>query len=68
VYAVSVIMANWPVNQCVFAVQTFFRIKSILQTGIIFRPESEVLMPGEIPQRDTILHMMNDQYEEFYIL
>jgi len=53
--AVSVAMAHWNVEHCVFAVEQFFRNSDSVVTVRLFGRKFNVEHRGAIPDRNTIL-------------
>ena len=54
--AVSVAMAHWNIEHCVFAVQQIFRnIDSVVTVQRLFRRKFNVVRRGAIPDRNIIL-------------
>jgi len=53
--AVSIAMAHWNVEHCVFAIEQFFRNSDSIITVRLFRQKFNVVRRGAIPDRNTML-------------
>lgn len=60
VFAIYEAMAHFPLNQRIFAVQTFFETRSIVETQRMFRREFQVPRHGRIPTDKTLSRWIRD--------
>ncbi|CAH0547295.1 unnamed protein product [Brassicogethes aeneus] len=57
-------MANWPINQRIFAVNSFTLTQSFVQTQRRFRREYNLPVRSEVPSRNAILRWVRDFNEK----